>query len=365
MNQVRKEPLSRIVLKGFKSINECDLNLNNLNVLIGANGAGKSNFISAFEMLQRILSRELALYTGKKGGAGTLLYNGKKVTDSITMEFYIGENVYGFELEATENDGLIFREERFESPTSVWGEGGHSEAKLSDAISDSSVGLMDTEDWLLEPFSVYQFHDTSPSARIKSENNISNSVRLINDARNLAAFLYRLKQSFPADYSKILRSVQRVAPFFDDFILEPKELNSEQIILKWKQKGCENVFNAAQLSDGTLRFICLATLLLQPEELQPSTIIIDEPELGLHPYTITIFAELVKKVSTRKQIILATQSVELLDHFQPEDVVVVDRTKNGSEFKRLDSDKLVAWLEDDYSLGELWNKNLFGGRVAR
>ena len=365
MNEERANQISRIVIKGFKSIKECEVDLKNINVLIGANGAGKSNFISAFEMLQKVLSRDLTFYTGKKGGAGTLLYNGRKVTDSISMEFHIAENVYAFELEATETDRFLFREERFESPSSIWGDGGHTESKLSDAIKDGLVGLLDTEDWLFEPFSVYQFHDTSSSSRIKSENYISNSVSLMSDARNLAAFLYRLKQVFPKEYSKVLRIVQRIAPFVEDLILEPNELNNEQIILKWQQKGCEDVFSASQLSDGTLRFICLATLLLQPEELKPATIIIDEPELGLHPYAITIFAELVKKAAAKKQIILATQSVELLDHFEPEDVIVLDRTENGSEFKRLDEEQLTAWLEDDYSLGELWNKNLFGGRVAR
>jgi predicted ATPase len=365
MNEPREKQLSRIIIKGFKSIKECEIDLGNINVLIGANGAGKSNFISAFEMLQKILSRDLTFYTGKKGGAGTLLYNGNKVTDSITMEFHVAENIYGFELEATETDRFLFREERFESPSYLWGDGGHAEANLSDAIKDSSVGLIDTDDWLLEPFSVYQFHDTSPSSRIKSENKISNSISLMNDARNLAAFLYRLKQVFSTEYSKILRNVQRVAPFVDDLVLAPNEFNDEQIILKWKQKGCGDVFNASQFSDGTLRFICLATLLLQPAKLQPATIIIDEPELGLHPYALTIFAELVKKAATKKQIILATQSAELLDHFEPEDVIVVDRTENGSKFKRLDAEQLTAWLEDDYSLGELWNKNLFGGRISR
>ena len=331
-------------------------------MLIGANGAGKSNFNSAFEMLQKVLSRELTLHTGKKGGADTLLYNGKKVTDSIEMEFHVDETVYGFELEATENDGLIFREERFESPSYLWGDGGHTESKLSDAIKDSLVGLMDTEGCLLEPFAVYQFHDTGSSSRIKSENNISNSACLINDARNLAAFLYRLKHVFPKEYSSILSATQLVAPFFDDFVLEPKELNEEQIILKWRKKGCEDVFSASQFSDGTLRFICLATLLLQPTELQPPTIIIDEPELGLHPFAIAILAEMVQKAAVNKQVILATQSVELLDNFEVEDIIVVDYGENGSEFKRLGEEQLRLWLDNDYTLGELWNKNIFGGR---
>jgi len=153
-----------------------------------------------------------------------------------------------------------------------------------------------------------------------------------------------------------------VAPYFKDFVLKPEEGNNEHIILRWEKKDCDDIFNAAQFSDGTLRFICLATLLLQPSDLQPDTIIIDEPELGLHPFAIAIFSELVQKVAVTKQIIISTQSVELLDNFTVEDVVVVDNSENGSEFKRLNSEHLKLWLENDYSLGELWNKNIFGGR---
>ena len=367
MNQESFGKLTKIAINGYKSINECDLELTTLNVLVGANGAGKSNLLSVLELLQSVLSRALAHYAGKKG-TETLFYNGKGVTDCIHTEFHFDNDVYSFDLEWTENNSLIFRSESLvmdDNGKELIGEGGHSESKALNLLRNMSYGIEISKIMLNPGWIIYRFQNTTASSSKKSEQNISNDAAFMSEGQNLASFLYRLKQSFPMDYSKILRSVQRVAPFFDDFVLEPKELNDEQIILKWKQKGCEEVFNAAQLSDGTLRFICLATLLLQPHELQPTTIIIDEPELGLHPYTITIFAELVKKVSTRKQIILATQSVELLDHFQPEDVVVVDRTKNGSEFKRLDSDKLAAWLEDDYSLGELWNKNLFGGRVAR
>ena len=135
-------------------------------------------------------------------------------------------------------------------------------------------------------------------------------------------------------------------------------------LLKWQKKGCDDIFTASQLSDGTLRFICIATLLLQPEELMPSTIIVDEPELGLHPFAITVLAEMVKSVSQKKQLILSTQSAELLNWFDPEDVIVVDNGSQGSIFRRLTTEELGAWLEEDYSLGDLWNKNLFGGRLT-
>lgn len=358
MNEKRIEQLSRIVIKGYKSIKECVIDLKNINVLIGANGAGKSNFISIFEMLNKFLSRELAFYAGKKGIV-PLLYNGKAVTDSISTEFHYGSTLYAFDLERTDSDNLIFREERLERDDSTWRDGGYKETELWNAID---IGFIDPIDLPEKRPIIYQFHDTSPSSRIKSENSIANSDRLISDARNLAAFLYMLKQAFPKEYRNILSTILLVASFFDVFVLKPKELNEEQILLKWKKKDCEDIFNAAQFSDGTLRFICLATLLLQPTKLQPSTIIIDEPELGLHPFAITILAEMVQKAAVSKQVILSTQSVDLLDNFEVEDVIVVDNGENGSEFKRLSEEQLKLWLDNDYSLGELWSKNILGGR---
>jgi predicted ATPase len=365
MSEERKEQLIRLAIKGFKSIKECEIDLGNINVLIGANGAGKSNFISAFELLQKVLAGGLNHYALKKG-IEPLLYNGKETTDSISAEIQFGECQYAFEVEWTDNDSLLFREEslRFDGKE-ILGEGGHRESCALDSITKAIASGVIQYDILISHWRVYQFNNTSSTAKIKSENGMGDYDELHRDASNLAAYLYHLRKQYPGSYQKILRAIQRVAPYFKDFELKPKDENNEQIVLRWRQRDFDNVLLPSQLSDGTLRFICLATLLLQPEELQPATIIIDEPELGLHPYAITIFAELIKKVATRKQIILATQSVELLDHFDAEDVIVVDRTVNGSEFKRLDAEKLMTWLEDDYSLGELWNKNLFGGRVAR
>ena len=185
------------------------------------------------------------------------------------------------------------------------------------------------------------------------------------DASNLAAFLYRLKNNYEDSYNEIIETIRIIAPYFDNFDLEPLESNKDLIILRWKQKGCDDIFNASQLSDGTLRFVCLATLLLQPHELQPATIIIDEPELGLHPYAITIFSEIVKQLSDEKQIIISTQSVELLNEFDVDDIIVVDRNDGESVFKRLDEEELRNWLENDYTLGELWNKNILGGRLSK
>lgn len=360
----KKEPLSKVVIKGFKSIKECDLDLKNLNVIIGANGAGKSNFISVFEMLQKILAGDLSSYALKKG-ISPLLYNGKETTESISAEFHFGSNLYSFELEWTDNDSLVFRKERVEADTDTWGDGGYRESKIPEAFRTAQIKKEAFHTLLNPQWRIYQFSNTSPTSKIKSENSVGDYDTLMWDASNLAIYLYHLRENYPKSYQKIIKAIQRVAPFFKDFELAPKEQNREQIVLRWKQKDYDSTLLPSQLSDGTLRFICLMTLLLQPKGLQPATIIIDEPELGLHPYAIAIFAEIVKKVAAEKQIILSTQSVELLNHFEPNDIIVVDRTANGSEFKRLDEERLAAWLNDDYSLGELWNKNIFGGRVVQ
>ena len=364
----REGQLTKIQISGFKSIRECSIDLKPINVLIGSNGAGKSNFISAFTLLQNILHQNLAVYAAQSG-ISSMFYNGTKVTEEIGMEFFFGNNSYGYVLIPTDDNRIIFRKEYFsyygynynnESNVSR----GHSEAMWRRGVSNQLDGyvrpILEKESWR-----VYHFHDTGRSAKLKQEHPLANNLTLQWDAGNLAAFLYRLRENYTTQYNDIVRTIQNIAPFFDDFVLQPNESNRELIVLKWRKKGCEDVFTASQLSDGTIRFICMATLLLQPEELQPATIIIDEPELGLHPYAITIFAELVKAVSQKKQLIMSTQSVELLNQFDAEDVIVVDSGENGTEFRRLDMEALQIWLDEDYSLGELWNKNLLGGRVFR
>ena len=363
----REGQLSRIIIKGYKSIRECSIDLKPINVLIGSNGAGKSNFVSAFTFLQDILHQNLA-EASQKMGVPSLFYNGLKETEEITMEFYFGNNAYGFVLIPTDDGRIIFRKEYFKyfgyDPANQSNVArGHSESLwrkgVENKLDDYIKPILERESWR-----VYHFHDTGRTARVKQAHNVVNNAVFQQDAGNLAAFLLRLRENYPNQYREIVSTVRTIAPFFDDFVLAPNENNQELIALKWQKKGCDDIFTASQLSDGTLRFICMATLLLQPEELMPSTIIVDEPELGLHPFAITVLAELVKSIAQKKQLILSTQSVELLNWFDPEDVIVVNNSKRGSTFERLNAEELSAWLEEDYSLGDLWNKNLFGGRVT-
>jgi len=365
MNEERLRQLTKIVIRGFKSIKYCELDLSSINVFIGANGAGKSNFLSALELLQSVLARGLSHYGAKKG-VDNLFHNGKEVTDSIITELYFGDDIYSFDIGHTDSNSLfISMESLYFDGKHLLGEGEHSESMALNLLrsmpSNTNIStLMLNPSWI-----VYRFQDTTASSRKKSEQEVSNDVAFMSDGRNLASFLHRIKLAFSREYAAILRAVQMVAPYIEDFVLIPKELNNEQIELRWQHKESKAVYGASQLSDGTLRFICLATLLLQPSELQPPIVIIDEPELGLHPFAISIFAEMVQRVAVSRQVILATQSTDLLNCFTADDVIVVDYDKDGSKFERKSSEQLAYWLENDYSLGELWNNNVLGGRFVR
>jgi predicted ATPase len=179
------------------------------------------------------------------------------------------------------------------------------------------------------------------------------------DASNLPAFLYWMQEMEPARFRRIQEYIGLAAPLFDGFNLAPHKHNPNRIKLEWRQKGSGAYFDVFSLSDGALRLICLITLLEQPEP--PSLILLDEPELGLHPSAIYMLAEMLEGASMHSQIIVATQSATLLDNFEPERVVVAENNGGGSTFQRLEPDKLAIWLEN-YSLGELWKKNVLGGR---
>ena len=356
MNQFQ---LSRLVINGFKSIRHFDLELTMLNLLIGPNGVGKSNFIGFFKMIQQMLAQDLGVYVGKQGGPDALLHFGRKTTEQLSAELYFGSNGYKFTLEPTQDNRMMFANEAlWWSVSGDWHVGrGHFESAAEGAKTRIKVYTIPA----MKRWRVYHFHDTSETALVKGIRPIDDMDYLQPDARNLAPFLLMLRQEYPENYQRICRLVQLIAPFFGDFFLKPTPGNPEMIELRWTEKGEDVPFKAHQLSDGTLRFICLATVLAQPESLQPATILLDEPELGLHPRAIGYLASMLKAASAEKQIIASTQSVTLVNNFSIEDLIVVDREERASVFRRLDPAAYDEWLEE-YTVGDLWEKNLLGGR---
>jgi predicted ATPase len=352
--------LSKLTIKGYKSIENLEnFKLGNLNILLGANGAGKSNFISVFKLLSELYAHQLQLYIQKNGGADALLHYGRKKTKQINLEFDFEDSKYSFCLIPTVDNRLIFEKDESWVKT----DNGVLEIKADNGREETlAISLQNYIKLAIESWRVYHFHDTSDTALVKQIHSVTDNLILKTDAANLAAFLLLLKKKHPNNYQQIIKTIRLVAPFFVDFVNRENEGN---IQLEWFEKGnLDTPFKAHILSDGTLRFMCLATLLLQPFELMNDTILIDEPELGLHPYALAVLADLIKRVAEQKQLIISTQSVELINHFSANDIIVVDRVNDASTFKRLDEEQLNDWLED-YTLGDLWKQNIIGGRPSR
>ena len=358
--------LDRIEIHGYKSIAACDLRLGRLNVLVGPNGAGKSNFISALGVLGAIVNRNLQLSTARAGGASTLLHGGPKRTESLRLRTYFGLNGYEARLVPGAADDLIFEREicyfqgtGYPEPYSDVIGSGHRESYLQAAASERPGRIPDYCLEAMQSWRVFHFHDTSAQAGAKQKQPVGDDSSLRSDAANIAPFLYRLQVASPDHFIRICDSIRLVAPFFEDFRLSPDRTNPERIQLEWKQAGSDAYFNAHSLSDGTLRFIFLSTLLLQPDP--PSVIIIDEPELGLHPFAITQLADMFRATSSSNQLIVSTQSVTLLNQLDPQDIVITEQHDGASSFERPDWGALQSWL-NEYSVGELWEKNVLGGR---
>ncbi|MCY4546219.1 MAG: AAA family ATPase [Gemmatimonadetes bacterium] len=365
--------LDKITLKGFKSIQSLvDFEPRPLNVLIGPNGASKSNLISFFRMLSWSLSGpdKLSEYVGRQGGASKLLHDGQDRTREIETELTIqsetGKSQYGFRLVFVAGDAFMYADERYRYSSrdlpaqATWKptepESGHRGPQLLTWANTDTTARVIRD--ILNKIKVFQFHNTSDTARIRNTWNVNDNRWLKEDAGNIAPVLLRLKEDDGRCYQRIVDTMRLILPFFSDFELEPRY---ESLLLQWSERDTDQVFSVSQASDGMLRVVALVTLLLLPERDQPDVLILDEPELGLHPYAINVVAGLINALSHKIQVIVATQSMPLIDCFEPSDIVVVNRENRNTTFKRLSEDDLEEWLEN-YSLSELWEKNVLGGR---
>lgn len=367
--------LTKLTLRGYKTFQALEaFEPRGLNVLIGANGAGKSNFISFFRLLRLALasSGDLQRQVALHGGAHRILHDGQGVTTAVEASLAFrterGDYTYEVHLDYAPGDTLIFGDERYRftatgrKKTAAWTRlgGGHRESALieraeaGDATAKALRGL-------LEGCVLFQFHNTSSTSRMRGKWRASDDRDLKEDAANLAAVLLRLRAHESACYRRMVATLRLIVPFFDDFVLAP---DHGDVLLCWREVGSDVVFDAAQASDGMLRTFALVALLALPESALPKLVILDEPELGLHPYAISVVGGMIKRVAALVQVMVATQSATLVDQFAPEDMVVVERRGRTSSLRRLDPEALAAWLEE-YSLGELWLKNVLGGRPGR
>jgi predicted ATPase len=361
--------VSRLTVRGFKSIRSLEsLELGRLNVLIGANGAGKSNLMGVFRMLSAAANGRLQTYVREQGGADALLYGGLKRTSQLEVGLrFAGDDGYRVLLEAAAAGALVFAGEELVSEV----DGVDVPQSLGEGHQESRLGEVDPTEFSLAPYvleslpgwRVFHFPDTTASAPVKQPQPARGDLRLKADAANLAPMLRLLRDRYPENYQRIVETVRQVAPFFGGFV--HRDNTGSLVELEWYElDDPDTVRGPHQLSDGTLRFMCLATLLLQPRSQKSDTILIDEPELGLHPYALAVLVALLEQAGEETQVIVSTQSPELVSGVDPADVIVAGRTAGESTYERLTPESLVEWLKD-YSLGELWKMNVIGGRPSR
>lgn len=371
MSEETKRNLKRIRVEGFKSIKKLDLPMRDINILVGANGAGKTNLISLFTFLSCLSQGKLQQYIKTEGGAERFFHFSTRNTERIKLDLEIGNNGYNVEfLPNRDDDSLVFDVESCRridspgsSPWSLYSRKGESGLATED-LSGQPVKYYTKK--YLDQCRVYHFHDTGSQAGFKTRKPLDDYYYLEENAANIAPFLYELKTSHhdydQQSYNQIVCAVQSVAPFFHDFYLEPTgKPGDKNILLRWEHANHRSPFSANALSDGTARFICLATLLLQPVYARPGTIILDEPELGLHPAALCVLADIIRSISAETQVICSTQSVVFANFFSPEDFIVTELKDGVSVFERLEREQVEQWL-DEYGMGEIWSKNLIGGR---
>lgn len=361
--------IEQILIENYKSIRNAKIPLKNLNVLIGSNGVGKSNFISFFELVIRLFNQQLRTYIMEQGGVDRILYQGSKHSGYLKgLIDFSNTNAFFFDLKpAIGNNAYIeFAGDYFNSYKTDFNKvyTNWNKTIWDKAVEESEI--INSHKWragyliqFIKGLTVYHFHDTSKTSSMRRPCNISDNEYLRHDASNLAAYLYKIQEIEPKKFKLIEGVVKSVAPYFKRFKLQPDRINTSMINLEWEEEKSDMYLDANSFSDGTIRFIALATVLLQ--STPPATIIIDEPELGLHPSAIIKLSALIKRAAVNTQVIVATQSVNLVSCFDSEDIIVVDRKDNQTIFQRLDSEDLSVWL-DEYNLGEIWEKNLIGGQ---
>lgn len=369
--------LDSIEIRGFRSLADVKLEaLPNVTVLIGPNGSGKSNLFRFFEMCSWMLrSGKLAEFVARQGGADDQLFRGRAVTPQIEAELSMrteeGRNDYRFSLVWTQDDQLIFTEESFRSVRDdlggdlSWQElgGGHRAAQLVEAAQ----GNVDGADaaaarailQLLRDCTIYQFHDTSNSSRFKQLWDVDDCAQLRSDGANLAPVLLRLEREDVHRYDLICYQIARMVPNFECFAITEQY---GKAMLRWKVSSSEKTYGAHLTSDGSLRFFALATLFYLPDEMLPKIVLLDEPELGLHPAAVELIGHLIDRMGMDRQVVVATQSAELVDVFDLKQIVVLDLDDGRTIFRQLNLDEYRVWLENDYTTGELWMKNVFEGR---
>lgn len=397
-----KRLIQSLRLKNFLSFgNESEaIELQPLNVLIGANASGKSNFIEAIRLLQS-LSGDFASeirrgggvseFISKNGNAGSvaeieILFSSTDFFDKgIHLRYSLGFTRVGHSLVITNEaiDEVYFLASGNEDVTNFYSLQNNKATLISidkkketrqvgitngylrsdqsilsqikDPINYPHLSFLERNFGQIKIFRGWRFLQHLPP-RTPATLSMPNDF-LWEDAQNLALVINRLDSDQEVD-NKIIEEVKNLYPHIEKITTL---LQDSTIQIYFQENTLNKSVSASRLSDGTLRFLCLLSILCHPTP--PPLICIEEPEIGLHPDILPTVAKLLIEASKRTQLIITTHSDILVSALSeiPEAVLVCERDANGTHLHRLDSNKLKSWL-DDYSLGELWIKGEIGGK---
>lgn len=362
--------IKSVTIEGFRSLRSIqNLEFPQLTVLIGANGAGKSTLIRFFEMLSWMLkSQNLQEFVLQQGSGDDQFFMGARQTPRIHAEIQLetgsGFNDYRFDLtHLSAGDTVMVLNEAYRysdrkiTTKAKWTELHEvgKEARLPEQTTKTAKTICN----LLRQCSTYQFHDTSAKSAIRLRWDVSESFRLRSDGGNLAAVLLDLQTNDLQRYKLIIKQIQRVLPTFKHFVLEPV---AGKVELRWQGLHSDKIFGAHLTSDGSLRLFCLLTLLNLPPARLPDVMFFDEPELGLHPHAITLVADMLKRLSKKRQIFVATQSPYMVDCFELENIIVAENKQGETMLRNMPREKYQEWLDDDYMLSDIWLKDSVGGQ---
>ena len=367
--------IESVRVRGFRSLADVEFSaMPRATVMIGANGSGKSNVIRFFEMLNWMIGeRRLGEFVARNGGADDQLHGGARRTPrmeaEITLRNNAGLNRYKFALFHAHPDRFLFGDESFSfdmcdvDVQAEWQHlgSGHAEARIVKAtifapyISQTARVISD----LFRACAVYQFHDTSDTSNFKINWDAGDDSILRRDGGNLPALLRRLEREDAQRYEMICRQIGRILPGFDRFDIREAY---GKVALRWRAKRSDKTFGAHLTSDGSLRFFALATLLNLPSDMLPDIVMLDEPELGLHPAAVELVGGMVQSLAAERQVIVATQSPQLVSAFDLDEIFTLDLRDGETIARKLSADDYQTWLEDGFTAGQLWQKNLLGGR---
>ena len=371
-----------------------EIELQPLNVIIGTNGSGKSNFLEAFELLRNVPS-DITKPIREGGGVSDWLYKGNQNSKKAVLNFVVNNSLSGakypelryiiafdavgqaFEIvdekiqsrrpDPGQSDPYIYYDFFNGNPTlNIQGEGQRSLQREDidmtqsilvqkrDAIHYPEITFLAQEFSKIRMYREWGFGRYTP-ARLPQKVDLPNKY-LESDCGNLGLVLNQIRK----DYSAKKRLLKELQYFYND--VEDYEINitGGTVQIFFQERGLRSSVPATRLSDGTLRYLCLLAILCHPT---PSPLIcIEEPELGLHPDVLPNLAKLLKEASNRCQLVVTTHSEVLVDSFteNPEAVMVAEKVDNGTQIKRLSKGQLRPWLEK-YRLGELWTRGDIGG----